>query len=245
MKYILLILLSSGLVACKDNKVFYQTQSNPVTGQPGNDGKDGKNGSSLISEKGAPDDTTGQDGDSYFDTETADYYIKVSGTWVKETNLTGPQGLQGIQGIAGLQGAQGPQGLPGLNGSVGPMGPQGPMGLQGLKGDTGVQGPEGKQGPKGDTGATGPQGIKGDKGDKGDAGSVAIEIHLVSGICVGIGDGLFAKSEGDKIRIYDDSSCSPPAVISLHEDDTMFYHKKKIYVQDGIRKNVLGVITFN
>ena len=143
----------------------YEEWLKTIKGEPGQDGKDG---TMLRHGQGAPSDSLGNDGDSYIDLETWDYYIKVAGSWIKSGNIKGAQGEQGPQGEQGSQGEQGPQGT---------QGEQGPQGDKGDKGDTGAQGEQGPQGEKGDTGAQGEQGPQGEKGDKGDDGVSIVSIE--------------------------------------------------------------------
>ena len=69
-------------------------------------GVDGKDGSVWYEGTVNPDGAIGVDGDFYINTNSSDYFTKVSGTW---GNAIG--NLQGIQGIQGLQGDTGPDGL--------------------------------------------------------------------------------------------------------------------------------------
>lgn len=111
---------------------------------------------------------TADPGTAYFVGLTAprDIYAfdVVTGTWVNQGPLQGPQGEQGEQG------AQGPQGEVGPQGPIGPIGPTGPQGEQGAQGPQGVQGLKGDTGEKGDTGAQGPQGEQGIQGEPGEQG---------------------------------------------------------------------------
>ena len=103
------------------------------TGNPGKDGKDGIDGKSFLNGEGVPSDTLGNDGDSYVDTKTFDYYTKENGKWVKKGSIKGDQGEQGEKGEKGDTGAKGD------------------AGEKGEKGDTGSKGSTGSQGDKGDT----------------------------------------------------------------------------------------------
>jgi hypothetical protein len=64
-------------------------------------GNKGSDGTSVLTGEGIPSNTSGIDGDSYIDTITWDFYLKVSGAWVKKGNIKGedyysanPQGLR-------------------------------------------------------------------------------------------------------------------------------------------------------
>jgi hypothetical protein len=118
-------------------------------------------GSHIYSGSGAPASTLGANGDLYINKTNGDYYLKQSGVWKKQGNLTGPQGPAGpagpigATGPAGPIGATGPAGADGVDGTIGPIGPAGPQGpagspgTDGIDGATGPQGPEGPQGPSG------------------------------------------------------------------------------------------------
>ena len=54
------------------------------------------------------------------------FYQKISGSWVLQMSLVGPQGIQGPQGEQGIQGPQGEQGIQGPQGNTGATGPAGP-----------------------------------------------------------------------------------------------------------------------
>ena len=103
------------------------------TGTPGKDGTNGTDGKSFLNGEGVPSDTLGNDGDSYVDTTTFDYYAKENGKWVKKGNIKGEKGDQGDQGEKGDTGAKGD------------------AGAKGDKGDTGSSGSTGSQGKQGDT----------------------------------------------------------------------------------------------
>ena len=77
-------------------------------------GGGGGSGNTVLSGSGAPNNSTGTDGDFYIDTVAWDIYgPKSGGTWPAGVSLGGPTGATGPQG---------PQGDPG------PTGPQGPTG---------------------------------------------------------------------------------------------------------------------
>lgn len=52
----------------------------------------GKDGTSLRTGKGAPASSIGNDGDSYIDTDSWDYYVKENGLWTKKGNIKGADG---------------------------------------------------------------------------------------------------------------------------------------------------------
>jgi hypothetical protein len=133
-------------------------------------------GSHIYSGSGAPASTLGANGDLYINKSNGDYYLKQSGVWKKQGNLTGPQGPVGpagpigATGPAGPIGATGPAGADGIDGAVGPIGPAGPQGPAGNDGDDGAVGATGPQGPAGLAGADGADGTNGIDGATGPQG---------------------------------------------------------------------------
>ncbi len=59
----------------------------------------------LYSGTGVPANSAHNDGDMFINRTTWELYRKVSGSWVLQTSIIGPQGVQGVQGM------QGPRGL--------------------------------------------------------------------------------------------------------------------------------------
>ena len=121
-----------------------------------------ESGASLLTGAGSPDNTLGDEGDVYLDTDTTTLFgPKSASGWGDGVSLIGPQGEQGLAGPAGAKGDTGATGPKGETGDAGAVGPQGPQGEQGPKGDTGLAGPIGPQGPQGDIGPQGPAGVDG------------------------------------------------------------------------------------
>ena len=140
---------------------------------------------------GAPNATTGIDGDFYLDTLSSNLYgPKKKGKWPLPRNLVGPVGPQGPVGkqgsegkvgdkgattsSPGTQGTQGIQGVPGVSGPAGPSGPSGSQGPGGGSGGVGTQGsvgPAGAAGAQGVPGTTGTTGARGPIGETGTAGA--------------------------------------------------------------------------
>lgn len=75
-------------------------------------GPAGPQGSSALSGTADPDDSVGQDGDTYINAVTGDVFLRGTGVWRKSGNLSGPQGPAGQQGAPGPAGPQGPPGPP-------------------------------------------------------------------------------------------------------------------------------------
>ena len=71
-------------------------------GQDGQNGVDGKDGTSVRTGNGTPSNTLGQDGDSYIDLDTWDYYVKENGSWVLKGNIKGQDGQDAIQYIPAI-----------------------------------------------------------------------------------------------------------------------------------------------
>ena len=61
-------------------------------GDKGDEGAPGKDGTSCFNDSGKPLVTLGSDGDSYIDTDTWDFYVKVEGVWIKKGNIKGENG---------------------------------------------------------------------------------------------------------------------------------------------------------
>ena len=144
-----------------------------INGTNGLDGTNGKDGSSTISGKGIPSSSLGNNGDSYIDTETFDFYLKENGIWSKEGNIKGVAGDTGSQGEAGTSiriGKGEPSETLGSNGDSyidlstfdfyvkkeGKWSKEGS--IKGSKGDTG------NKGDKGEAGSSGSSGTQGDTG---------------------------------------------------------------------------------
>lgn len=133
---------------------------------------------------GAPNATTGIDGDFYLDTLSSNLYgPKKKGKWPLPRNLVGPVGPQGPVGKQGSEGkvgdkgattsspgTQGTQGIQGVQGVPGPAGPSGPSGSQGPGGGSGGVGTQGSVGPAGAAGAQGVPGTTGTTGARGPIG---------------------------------------------------------------------------
>lgn len=80
-------------------------------GDPGKDGINGKDGQSLLTGNGAPSSSLGNNGDSYLDLDTWDYYTKNDGGWTKTGNIKGGNGSNGSDGKDGDKGDKGDAGI--------------------------------------------------------------------------------------------------------------------------------------
>jgi hypothetical protein len=173
-----------------------------ATGAKGEDGADGLNGNSCHLGEGTPSFDFGNDGDSYIDAETYDFFEKDEGLWKKIGNLKGTNGSNGTSGENGIDGKDGfsllvGYGEPGVttNSKDGDSyidlnsfyyyhkedgvwhlinAIKGIDGKDGKDGDKGETGAAGEKGDKGDKGATGAKGDTGEKGDKGDKGETGL-----------------------------------------------------------------------
>ena len=105
-----------------------------IKGEKGDKGEKGKDGASLLTGNGAPSNNLGNDGDSYVDLSSWDYYVKESGAWVKKGNIKGTQGAQGDAGKDGKDGADGKDGSDGSDGKDGKDGKNGNNGTDGQNG---------------------------------------------------------------------------------------------------------------
>ena len=65
-------------------------------------GVDGKDGSSVLTGKDVPLDEIGNNGDSYINLSTWDYYLKVDGHWILTGNIKGDKGEEGEPGKDGI-----------------------------------------------------------------------------------------------------------------------------------------------
>ena len=61
-------------------------------GDKGDEGAPGKDGTSCFNGRGEPNVSLGNDGDSYIDTDTWNFYVKVEGVWIKKGNIKGENG---------------------------------------------------------------------------------------------------------------------------------------------------------
>ena len=76
--------------------------TNGATGATGAQGAAGTNGNTILVGIGAPTSATGGvNGDSYIDTATWNYYLKVSDNWELQGNIQGAQGVAGQNGQDG------------------------------------------------------------------------------------------------------------------------------------------------
>lgn len=85
----------------------------------------GEAGASLLTGRGVPSAALGNDGDSYIDTSTWDFYSKANGVWSKQGNIKGAQGEKGEKGDQGIPGQDGAQGEKGDKGDPGKDGKDG------------------------------------------------------------------------------------------------------------------------
>ena len=98
--------------------VFPQPGPTGATGATGPQGPQGNPGQAIMSGVGVPINPA-QEGALYVNLLTGALYKMISGTWVVESNILGPQGPIGPQGPKGDTGATGPQGIQGPKGDAG------------------------------------------------------------------------------------------------------------------------------
>ena len=184
----------------KDTGKVYLWSNSSWTENGNIKGKDGATGTGWTSGSNTPAFNVGRANEFYLNTSNGDVYrSNDSGTYVKVTNITGPQGPKGPQGPQGPQGGAGPQGP---QGGAGPQGPRGYTGEKGTGWTSGSNTPSfnvGRanefylntsngdvyrsnnsgayekvgniKGPQGSQGPRGPQGPTGDRGPQGPSGS--------------------------------------------------------------------------
>ena len=97
---------------------FPQPGPTGATGATGPQGPQGNPGQAIMSGVGVPVNPA-QEGALYVNLLTGALYKMISGTWVVESNILGPQGPIGPQGPKGATGPQGPQGIQGPKGDAG------------------------------------------------------------------------------------------------------------------------------
>lgn len=61
-------------------------------GDKGDEGAPGKDGTSCFNGRGKPNVSLGNDGDSYIDTDTWNFYVKIEGVWIEKGNIKGENG---------------------------------------------------------------------------------------------------------------------------------------------------------
>ncbi len=198
-KKFLIIAAALALTACPGRK-------ETATIYHGQDGANGANGHSLVSQfaevNGCEcDEQGGTRLDIYLDLDDS---LSVSEGDTFQNSLIACNGRNGLRGPRGLTGAQGEQGIPGEAGPQGEQGVPGPQGLTGAAGATGATGAQGVAGPVGPIGPQGPQGTMGPAGPQGPAGAVLQNYTLSSSTCTSIGDGYYAKKDGDTVKLYKD-----------------------------------------
>lgn len=73
-------------------------------GKDGSDGQPGKDGTSVLTGNGEPSSGIGNDGDSYIDLSTWNYYVKEDNQWILKGNIKGSDGQNGTNGTNGADG---------------------------------------------------------------------------------------------------------------------------------------------
>lgn len=64
-------------------------------GEQGQQGEPGADGTALLTGHGVPNNNLGNNGDSYIDMDTWDYYVKANNVWTKQGNIKGGDGDAG------------------------------------------------------------------------------------------------------------------------------------------------------
>ena len=112
-----LLALTLSLVALASCGISGQPGEGSSLDLQGEKGDKGDNGNSVLTGEGVPANSLGNDGDSYIDTTTFDFYTKSAGAWEKKGNIKGDKGNQGAPGEDGLDGKPGKNGENGTDGS--------------------------------------------------------------------------------------------------------------------------------
>jgi hypothetical protein len=112
------------------------TGATGATGAAGSNGTNGLDGKSVLTGESVPSNALGNDGDSYLNTTTFDYYLKVSGNWIKKGCLKGSNGSNGSNGTNGAAGHNGSNGTNGTNGASVLVGTATPDASVGVDGDS-------------------------------------------------------------------------------------------------------------
>lgn len=68
-------------------KLTYEERLATIKGDKGDPGEPGKDGTSILTGSGVPDSTLGNNGDSYINLDTWDYYVKENNSWILKGNL--------------------------------------------------------------------------------------------------------------------------------------------------------------
>ena len=100
-----------------------------ITGDTGLTGAVGSDGATWSSGADVPANSSGNDGDFFFETDTDKVWKRAGGTWGEVADLTGATGATGSTGAAGATGAQGATGATGAQGATGAAGAAGADGL--------------------------------------------------------------------------------------------------------------------
>ena len=157
--------LVAGALYAPKTSSGWPSATRSLVGLAGPTGATGTTGQSLLNGYGAPEDSLGNDGDTYFNTQNASIVgPKASGHWPSAfTSLIGPAGGQGETGTLILAANGAPNDSQGNNGDffvdtldgrlygpkanaawgngislIGPQGSTGPQGIQGLAGANGA-----------------------------------------------------------------------------------------------------------
>ena len=202
-------------------------------GTTGEQGEEGKKGTSLLSGSGVPSSELGNDGDSYIDTTTFDFYSKSNGEWKKYGNFKGADGSKGEEGTKGTDGKQGTSVLTGSGEPASTLGNDGDSYIDTQSFDFyskadgvwtkvgNIKGEKGDAGEKGDKGNTGWSGSKGDKGDTAWSNTILPSTGTGVGyVTASVG----SATKGSDIIFYiipdDDSYCSSLELWDKNNENT-------------------------
>src|SRR5690625_2694892 len=163
-------------------------------GKQGEKGAKGDDGTSILSGKGSPSSSLGNEGDFYLDLSSSELYgPKTSSGWGTAVSIQGEKGDKGSKGDKGATGAKGDKGDRGATGAKGDKGDKGATGAKGQDGSQFLSGtavPASSlgnvgdfyfrtstsvlYGPKTSSGWGSGTSLKGPKGDKGEDGNANV-----------------------------------------------------------------------
>ena len=127
-KHAIIDVLSGDITIGTNDIEISEDKNRPTVSDPGTSGTPtispvpptDNNSNTVLTGNGVPGNELGNDGDSYIDLDTWNFYIKINGNWEISGNIKGEPGIDGQPGATGPQGpegSQGPQGVPGSDGT--------------------------------------------------------------------------------------------------------------------------------
>ncbi|MGC8750737.1 MAG: hypothetical protein ACP5P5_07825, partial [Hydrotalea sp.] len=157
-----------------------------LKGTTGATGPTGQTGASALSGTGVPNNSLGNNGDTYIDNSTGIIYTKSGGVWTSTGNsLMGVTGATGAAGFSALSGSGTPANTLGNNGDTYIDNITGIIYVKSggawISSGKSLMGATGVTGPTGAVGATGAQGVQGITGNTGATGASGASVISGSG----------------------------------------------------------------